>query len=473
MTDTTATGLIGQVIDNRYRVSKKLGGGGMGEVYLAEHIRIKRKCAIKVLRAALSGDEDSLKRFKNEAENASMISHPNVAQVYDFGEHGNLFYLAMEFIEGQSMQAVMEKDGVMHPDMVADVIMQSASALDAAHQQQVLHRDVKPDNIMLARNQDGTYLVKLVDFGIARALDSTDKRVTQTGMVVGTPEFMSPEQIAGEPLDARSDLYSLALVAFAALTGAGAFGDSGSMDNLILRLTSRPKTLLEARQGVQWPPRLQTVFDRALAPQRDDRQATAGDFAAELSDAIVQMSPSETSAFYRRALEARSVSPVALTPSATPVKTAKGRDRGKTAASNASAEQAPAPSPRPFTQAGRPAPPQQYMGPVVRTSKAWRAVQVLVLGGGAYIYFTGQGDAAIAQAKVWAAPALRMIDNMRGKPAAADSTPAVVTAPVTPKPLPKKPAAKKPDSAITKTDSAPVKAVVPPPPVVDTLSSIK
>lgn len=432
-----SAGLIGQVIAGRYRIEKKLGGGGMGEVYLAQHVRLKRKSAVKVLRASLADDDEALARFNNEAQNASMISHPNVAQVYDFGEDGNLLYLAMEFIEGQSMQEVLEQDGVMHPDMVADVIMQSASALDAAHAQQVLHRDVKPDNIMLARNPDGTYLVKLVDFGIARALASTDKRVTQTGMVVGTPEFMSPEQIAGEELDARSDLYSLALVAFVALTGEGAFPDTGSMESLILRLTSRPKTLIEARQSVKWPPRLQTVFDRALAPMRDERQASAVEFATELSDSVVTMSPSETSAFYRRALEVRNVNPVALTPKPTPAKSSDERKR--TVAATAAAP-APVNSPR----AGG-LPPRQtsvsYAGPTASGSRAWRYIGIALVAGAVYVAATGKTDEVLAQARVWATPAFDLVEAAKrrfGGQAATPVPPTVAPKPAKPRATPKK-----------------------------------
>jgi serine/threonine-protein kinase len=466
VTEPAANGLVGTVIADRYRIEKKLGGGGMGEVYLAQHVRIKRRCAIKVLRSALSGDSDSLQRFQREAENASLISHPNVAQVYDFGEHGNLLYLAMEFVEGQSMQEVLERDGVMHPDMVADVIMQSASALDAAHTQQVLHRDVKPDNIMLARNSDGTYLVKLVDFGIARAMASTDKRVTQTGMVIGTPEFMSPEQIAGEPLDARSDLYSLALVAFMALTGEGAFPDTGSMENLILRLTSRPRTLIEARQSVSWPPRLQTVFDRALAPQRAERHASTVEFAADLSDSIVQMSPSETSAFYRRALEARAINPVALTPSATPVKASRGkdreRDRARTVAAAASARTTPLPAPTGGRAVGMPPRATQvsYTGPVVQKNRTWRVLGVVLLAGAVYVFATGRQNAVMAKMKSFASPAVDLVNAARRTIALPAASPAAAEAASSPsKPANKRTEPKKTDSLTVPvaTDSAAAK----------------
>ncbi|MBC8090095.1 MAG: protein kinase [Phycisphaerae bacterium] len=483
MTDPNGpNGLVGQIIADRYRIDKKLGGGGMGEVYLAEHVRIQRKCAVKVLRAALSDDNDSLQRFEREAKNASLISHPNVAQVYDFGEHGNLLYLVMEFIEGQSMQEVIEKDGVMHPDMVADVIMQSASALEAAHAQHVLHRDVKPDNIMLAKNTDGTYMVKLVDFGIARAMQSNDKRVTQTGMVVGTPEFMSPEQIAGEALDGRSDLYSLALVAFQALTGDGAFPDTGSMESLILRLTSRPRTLIEVRQSVSWPPKLQTVFDKALAPQREARHETVVEFAADLSGAIVQMSPSETQAFYRRALEARAVNPVALTPSATPAKPSKEKVRGKTAAAKEEKAAPPTDTYRPMGMPGRPS-NVSYDGPTVRKTSPWRLVLLVAAVFVGIAYWDDNGVVA-TKFDGWGVPAVTSAFNkirefgkkeqLRQSGLLVDSTPPAPVAPVKARITPRRVApadtTRKPDTTSTvatpvtppKADSA--SGTVPPPP---------
>ncbi len=306
--------LIGTIIADRYRITSRLGGGGMGQVYKAEHIRMKRQCAIKVLRANLAGDPEATQRFQREAENASQLSHPNVAQIYDFGEHDGLVYLAMEFIPGESLAAMLQRQAAIHPDIAADIIAQSAAALEAAHARHLLHRDVKPDNIMLATNADGTYQVKLVDFGIARAMTSEEQRVTRTGLVIGTPEFMSPEQIAGEELDPRSDLYALALVAFQCLTGKDAFPATSSKQNLIMRLTSRPRTLAEVRDDMPWPVSLQTVFDKALAPDPSERYSSIGVFAEELSTAISSMTPSETSALYRKALDQRVVSVASRTP---------------------------------------------------------------------------------------------------------------------------------------------------------------
>lgn len=310
--------LIGTIIADRYRITSRIGGGGMGQVYKAEHIRMKRQCAVKVLRANLAGDPEATQRFQREAENASQLSHPNVAQIYDFGEHAQLVYLAMEFIDGESLAALLQRESAVHPDVAADIISQSAAALEAAHVRGVLHRDVKPDNIMLGKNPDGTFQVKLVDFGIARAMSSDEQRVTRTGLVIGTPEFMSPEQIAGEELDARSDLYALGLVAFQCLTGEDAFPATSSKQNLIMRLTSRPRTLLEVRADVPWPVPLQQVFDRALAPDPSERYESVGQFAEELWAAISTMTPTETAELYRNALEQRVVSVTSRTPMSNP-----------------------------------------------------------------------------------------------------------------------------------------------------------
>ncbi len=339
----SASSLVGIILADRYRITSRIGAGGMGQVYKAEHILMKRQCAIKVLRANLSGDPEAAQRFQREAENASQLSHPNVAQIYDFGEHDGRVYLAMEFIPGESLAALLQREGAIHPDIAADIMSQSAAALEAAHVRQLLHRDVKPDNIMLAKNTDGTYLVKLVDFGIARAMTSNEQRVTRTGLVIGTPEFMSPEQIAGEELDARSDMYALALVAFQCLTGKDAFPVTASKQNLILRLTSRPRTLAEVRADMPWPLALQTVFDRALAPDPAERYDSIGSFAEELAGAISSMTPSETTALYRKALDQRVVSVASRTPhsagaisnpAAVPAATAPGRTSSRTGAGN-------------------------------------------------------------------------------------------------------------------------------------------
>lgn len=307
--------LIGKMVGGRYRVIQQLGEGGMGQVYLAEHVRMKRKSAIKIMRPALVHEPEALQRFTREAENASKISHPNVASIFDFGETDEgLVYLAMEFIEGESLSALLKREIAMHPVVAADIIAQAADALNAAHELGILHRDIKPDNIMVSRRQDGTFVVKLVDFGIARTMERGAQQVTRTGFAVGTPEFMSPEQLSGDVLDARSDQYSLALVAFIVLTGHEAFPNSSSKESLIARLTSRPRRLDEVRGDLEWPNSLQLVFDRALAPDPTDRFPSVAEFGVQLGTAVEEMTPTQTAEIYRHALGQRMLGVSSRTP---------------------------------------------------------------------------------------------------------------------------------------------------------------
>lgn len=307
--------LIGKLVGGRYRVLQQLGEGGMGQVYLAEHVRMKRKSAIKIMRPALVHEPEALQRFTREAENASKISHPNVAGIFDFGETDEgLVYLAMEFIEGESLSALLNREAAMHPVVAADIVAQASDALHAAHELGILHRDIKPDNIMVSKRPDGTYVVKLVDFGIARTMDRGTQQVTRTGFAVGTPEYMSPEQLSGDVLDARSDQYSLALVAFITLTGHEAFANSSSKESFIARLTSRPRRLDEVREDLEWPNSLQTVFDRALAPDPSDRFASVAEFGVTLVSAVEEMTPTQTAEIYRHALAQRLPGVAARTP---------------------------------------------------------------------------------------------------------------------------------------------------------------
>jgi serine/threonine protein kinase len=190
-----ASDLVGQVVADRYHVTKKLGEGGMGQVYLAEHVKMGRRSAIKVMNPAMVHDPDAVARFNREAANASRITHPNVCAIYDFGETGDgLIYLAMEFIEGEPLTDLLKRDESLPTVRAARIFAQVADALQAAHDLGIVHRDLKPDNIMLTRGRTGADVVKVVDFGIAKAIGGDDsQKVTRTGLVVGTPEFMSPE----------------------------------------------------------------------------------------------------------------------------------------------------------------------------------------------------------------------------------------------------------------------------------------
>ncbi len=307
--------LIGKMVGGRYRIIQQLGEGGMGQVYLAEHVRMKRKSAIKIMRPALVHEPESLQRFTREAENASKISHPNVASIFDFGETDQgLVYLAMEYIDGEALSALLKREIAMHPVVGADIVAQAADALHAAHELGILHRDIKPDNIMISKRPDGTFVVKLVDFGIARTMERGTQQVTRTGFAVGTPEYMSPEQLSGDVLDSRSDQYSLALVAFIALTGHEAFANSSSKESLIARLTSRPRRLDEVRDDLDWPNSIQAVFDQALAPDPSDRYPSVAEFGVALANAVEEMTPTQTAEMYRHALGQRMLNVASRTP---------------------------------------------------------------------------------------------------------------------------------------------------------------
>jgi eukaryotic-like serine/threonine-protein kinase len=279
-----ASDLVGQVVADRYHVIKKLGEGGMGQVYLAEHVKMGRRSAIKVMNPSMVHDPDAVARFNREASNASRITHPNVCAIYDFGETPDgLIYLAMEFIEGEPLTDLLERDGAMPVRRAVGIFTQVADALQAAHDLGIVHRDLKPDNIMLAQKKGGDQ-VKVVDFGIAKAVggDETGQKVTKTGLVVGTPEFMSPEQLSGDTLDGRSDLYSLALVFFRMLAGKLPFEATTVQETMIKRLTDEPTKLAVSRPDLTFPAGLQAVLDTALARTPAERYQTVAKFADDV-----------------------------------------------------------------------------------------------------------------------------------------------------------------------------------------------
>ena len=275
--------LIGRTIADRYFIKELLGVGGMGRVYIAEHVALGRKSAVKVINPSLANSAEAISRFNREAANASRINHPNVAQIYDFGESDGVLYLAMEFIEGEALAATIERLGPIAAPRAANITMQVADALAAAHQLGIVHRDLKPENIMIGRKHDGGDWVKVVDFGIAKTIEAEmGQNVTTAGVSLGTPEYMSPEQFAGEKLDHRTDIYSLGLVLFNMLTGQLPYPRVTSKETLVKRLTTPPAALAEVRPTTPWPPGLQTALDRALAPDAAERYPRVLDFATDV-----------------------------------------------------------------------------------------------------------------------------------------------------------------------------------------------
>ncbi len=286
MSEDPGAGLVGTTLAGRYRVLRKLGEGAMGAVYLAEHVHMGRQDAIKVLRDALASDREALARFERGARNVSKITHPNVCAIYDFAEAAEgLRFVAMEYIGGPTLKHVIEREGALPMERAVDIAAQVAAALDAAHEAGIVHRDLKPGNIMLLEGKGGRDIVKVVDFDIAKGSEGGEE-VTRLGFVIGTPEYMSPEQLMGEELDGRSDVYSAALVLFRMLTGALPFHAADTQDMMIARLTSTPLRLDQAAPGKAFPEALQHAIERALQRKAADRQPDAETFGREIRAAL-------------------------------------------------------------------------------------------------------------------------------------------------------------------------------------------
>jgi serine/threonine-protein kinase len=290
--------LTGTVLAGRYRIVRKLGEGAMGAVYLGEHLRIGRLDAIKVMRGGLAEDSDSITRFNRGARHLSAIRHPNVCTLYDYGEteDGSPF-LALELIEGESLKEIIDREGALPVPRALAIARQIAAALQAAHDAGIVHRDLKPGNVMIERGRDGSDVVKVVDFDIAKGPEArTGDEVTELGFVVGTPEYMSPEQLMGERLDGRSDLYSLGLVLFRMVSGALPFRGGSTQEIMLQRLTTEPLTLGQIRAGLSGTPGLQAVLDRSLAREKEKRHANATEFAADLDRLAAGQAPAAPAA---------------------------------------------------------------------------------------------------------------------------------------------------------------------------------
>jgi len=214
-------GLVGRTVGERYRILGRIGEGGMGTVYLCEHIALGKRMAVKVLRPEFSRDEELLRRFQHEARAASQIGQENIIDVFDFGHTAEgSAYFVMEALEGESLGRILTREGPMSLQRALPILMQICRALGAAHQRGIVHRDLKPENVFVVRREDGADFVKVLDFGISKsALASEAKRLTRAGSIIGTPEYMSPEQAAATSVDHRSDIYGFGVVAYEMLTG--------------------------------------------------------------------------------------------------------------------------------------------------------------------------------------------------------------------------------------------------------------
>ena len=276
---------VGSVIDNTFRVDGIVGVGSMGVVYAATHLALGRKVALKVLRESLVTDRVVVERFRREALAASRLKHANTINVIHFGQtESGTPYMAMEFLEGRDLSEIVSQDFPIDTRRVVSLISQVCGALDEAHSQGIIHRDIKPANIVVVA-KGSEELAKVLDFGIAKLQDIEGEGLTRDGLVCGTPAFMSPEQVSGATVDARSDLFSLGIILYFMLCGRLPFHGKSAVEMASSILMDTPKPPSKARLDARVAPQLEVVCARALEKSPDNRYATAGEFRQALEAA--------------------------------------------------------------------------------------------------------------------------------------------------------------------------------------------
>lgn len=265
-----------------YRIEAELGRGGMGVVYRARHLALDRECALKVIAADLAADERFVERFRREARLAASIDHPNVVPVYDAGEEGGAPFIAMRLIPGEDLAALVRREGPLELGRAGRIVRQLAAGLDAAHARGLVHRDVKPHNVLIERGPDGERAY-ITDFGIGRFSDAPTE-LTSTGEFLGSPDYVAPEQIEGASSDHRADVYSLAAVAYCLLAGAEPFAGRSEAAKLVAHCKAeRPRP---SRERAQLPMAVDRVIARGMAIDPASRFGTAGEFARALEQAL-------------------------------------------------------------------------------------------------------------------------------------------------------------------------------------------
>jgi eukaryotic-like serine/threonine-protein kinase len=266
--------LIGRLFDGRYRIVRKLGAGGMAEVYLAEDEELGRKVALKILNERHARDEQFVERFKREARAAAGLSHPHIVRIYDRGQTEDTYYIAMEYLDGPTLKELLVRKGPTPPLTAIKFAREILSALAEAHRHEIVHRDIKPHNVIVSPDWN----VKVTDFGIAR---SGASQMTEAGSIVGTAQYLSPEQARGKPVDQRSDLYSLGIVLYEMLTGTVPFTGDAAVEIAMKHLSNIPDPPSKLRPGVSHD--LDAIVMRALAKDPDQRYSSAEEMDADLA----------------------------------------------------------------------------------------------------------------------------------------------------------------------------------------------
>ncbi len=279
-----ASQLIGTTMAGKYKITELLGEGGMGCVYIGEQQMgtAIRKVAIKTLHKHLSQDPKIKERFARECGTVAELNHPNTIQVFDFGTTPEgLLYIVMEYVKGQSVAAVIEKEGPMDPVRVEKILAQVCGSLQEAHEAGIVHRDLKPENVVLCDRAGQKDWVEVLDFGIAKRSsenDPNEAKLTQQGMVLGTPPYMSPEQFTGLPINARSDIYALGVMSYEMLTGQLPFEANTAWEWATKHMTAQPKPIEAQANGALLPEKMRATIMRALEKRPEDRPASAKEF---------------------------------------------------------------------------------------------------------------------------------------------------------------------------------------------------
>ena len=285
--EQNAKAMVGRVLDGRYRIDALLGFGGMGLVFRGVQTSVNRPIALKTLHPEMAMAPQFFERFKREAETASRLHHPNIITVFDFGRaEDGLVYFVMEYLAGQSLRDRVRTKGPLSLREAVTITSQAAEGVGHAHNQGVVHRDIKPHNIMLAEVDGGQY-VKVLDFGLVKAMEQEDdEHLTSTGQVLGTPQYMPPEQAGGEAVDQRSDLYALTGVLFFCLTGRSPFGANSVRKALQAALTQEVPAVATLRQGAPVPEAIDELIRIGLKPEKEDRFQSVEEFLEAMQDAL-------------------------------------------------------------------------------------------------------------------------------------------------------------------------------------------
>jgi eukaryotic-like serine/threonine-protein kinase len=261
-----------------YRVLRRLGIGGMAEVYLAEQCSLGRQVALKVLLRHLAEDATYVERFQNEARAAASLVHANIVQIHEVGQAEGLHFIAQEYVRGKNLGVILRQQGSLEPRLILDIMRQVSAALCKADELGIVHRDIKPENIMLSHSGE----VKVADFGLARVQDTDNRNLTQVGVTMGTPLYMSPEQIESRALDSRSDIYSLGITCYHLLAGRPPHRGETALSIAVQHLNSRPEPLENARPEV--PSGLARIIHRMIAKQPEKRYANPAELMVGLRD---------------------------------------------------------------------------------------------------------------------------------------------------------------------------------------------